>query len=586
VAELAAIGIGPHDRWQKPLSPGEMVRLGRAPRRGFKVPWDKQISREHAELTWNDGSLFVKCLDTARNSIYYIDQPTKEFSIRSGDAFRIGGTWFVLSEPVDRTVGFEMLEERAFDRDELNQIAFSNPTRVLDLTARLPELIAKSRTDEDFAMGLAALLLGALPRVQVAAVVFYADLASVESSQPTMIRWESRSKLADHFQPSRKMIANALIQGKSLLQIWTAGGSFNSKFTQTWNLDWAICTPIASDACRGWCLYLCGESSEGITADDLKGDLKFVEMMAQFIGSIRKVRQLEQLHANMSQFFSANVLETLTAESADVLLKPRESDITVIFCDVRGFSKMTEKSNSDLFFLLGRVIEALSVMTRGIVKYDGIIADFQGDAALGFWGWPVTLVDGPIPACQAALAIQSWFSEASVTRNHPLTDFRVGIGIAHGRAIAGRIGSDEQAKIGVFGPPVNLGSRLEELTKHLQVPILIDESTAELVRSSMPSAEGRCRRLGQFRPYGLETSLIVSELLPPAEQYPAVCDQHILDFEAAVESLIAGDWRRAIELMTGLPETDGPRRFLLNYMAQHGNAPPENWDGVIPLSQK
>jgi adenylate cyclase len=280
------------------------------------------------------------------------------------------------------------------------------------------------------------------------------------------------------------------------------------------------------------------------------------------------------------------VLETLTAESAHVLLKPRESDITVIFCDVRGFSKMTERPNSDLYYLLGRVIEALSVMTRGIVKYDGIISDFQGDAALGFWGWPVALVDGPIPACQAALAIQSWFTEASLTPNHPLTSFRVGIGIAHGRAIAGRIGSDEQAKIGVFGPPVNLGSRLEGLTKLLQVPILIDEATAEYVRNSMPPAEGRTRRLARLRPHGMETSLTVSELLPPVELFPAISDQQIREFETAVEFMISGDWPRAIELLQQFPETDGPRKFLLNFMAQHENRPPENWDGVIPLSQK
>lgn len=586
MAELAAIGTGPHDRWQKPLLPGEIVRLGRAPRQGLKVPWDMLISREHAELTWSDGQLTVKCLDTARNPIYLNEEPTREFSIRPGGTFRIGETRFVVSEPVERAGGIEMLEERAFGRNELKQIAFGDPNRKLDLTARLPDLIANSRNDEDFAMGLASLLLEALPRVQVAAVVYYADLSSVDSGQPTMMRWDSRKEISDRFQPSRKMISTALMQGKSLLQIWTAGGSFNAKFTRFSNLDWAICTPIANDACRGWCLYLSGESSEGITADDLKGDLKFIEMMAQFIGSIRHVRQLEKMHANMSQFFSANVLETLTTESAHVLLKPRESDITVIFCDVRGFSKMTEKSSTDLFFLLGRVIEALSVMTRGIVKYDGIIADFQGDAALGFWGWPVSLVDGPIPACQAALAIQSWFSEASLTPNHPLTDFRVGIGIAHGRGIAGRIGSDEQAKIGVFGPPVNLGSRLEGLTKQLRVPILMDEATAEYVRNSMPAGEGRCRRLGRLRPYGLETSLIVSELLPPENQYPAISDQNIRDFEAAVDALIAGDWPQAIERLNRVPETDGPRQFLMNFMALHGKHPPQNWDGVIALAQK
>jgi adenylate cyclase len=544
------------------------------------------ISREHAELTFSNSKLLVKCLETARNPIYYNDAPAKEFTVNPGGTFRIGETQFVFSVPVERSSEIALVEEHAFAMQDLQNFPFADPVRQLDLTSQLPELIATSKDDEDFALKLASLLLDALPRVQIAAVVYYADQASLDAGRPTMMRWDSRIQYSDRFQPSRKMIASALRQSKSLLHIWTAAGNFNAGFTRPSDLDWAICTPIVNEACRGWCLYLSGESTENITGEDLKGDLKFVGMMAQFIGAIRQVRQLEKTQANMSQFFSANVLETLTTESANVLLKPRESDITVIFCDVRGFSKMTESLNSDLFAMLNRVIEALSVMTRGIVKYDGVISDFQGDAAMGFWGWPVALVDGPIPACQAALAIQHWFKEASVTPNHPLTDFYVGIGVAHGRAIAGRIGSTEQAKIGVFGPPVNLGSRLEGMTKQWRVPILIDEATADYVRGSMPLSEGRTRRLGRVLPAGLSTPLMISQLLPPASQYPTISDQQIREFEVAVDAVISGNWAVAIAILQSFLETDGPRNFLLSFMAEHGNHPPESWDGVIALTQK
>jgi adenylate cyclase len=236
--------------------------------------------------------------------------------------------------------------------------------------------------------------------------------------------------------------------------------------------------------------------------------------------------------------------------------------------------------------LLDKVIEALGAMTRQIVKYDGIISDFQGDAVLGFWGWPMALVDGPLPACQAALAVQAFFSQAALTPEHSLAGFRIGIGIGHGRAVAGRIGSDEQVKIGVFGPPVNLGARLESLTKQLRVSILIDEPTADMVRSSMPRSEGRCRRLGRVRPYGMSTSLMVSELLPPVEQFPAVSDGQIADFETAVEAVGRGDWPRAREILKSLPDGDGPREFLLRFLEGHRNALPADWDGVIPLAEK
>ncbi len=217
-------------------------------------------------------------------------------------------------------------------------------------------------------------------------------MQDVESGQPSLIRWDSRELYDERFRPSRRMTARALTEKKSLLQIWSHEEEFNAPIHPVFP-NW-----ISRSACRSpttpfpaGAMHSSGESSEEITSNDLKGDLKFMVLMAQFIDSVRQVRRLEKSQANLSQFFSAHVLETLTDESAEILLKPKESDITVIFCDVRGFSKMTERANDDLLPLLDRVIEALSAMTRQIVKYDGIISDFQGDAALGFWGWPVAL---------------------------------------------------------------------------------------------------------------------------------------------------------------------------------------------------
>ena len=99
----------------------------------------------------------------------------------------------------------------------------------------------------------------------------------------------------------------------------------------------------------------------------------------------------------------------------------------------------------------------------------------------------------------------------------PRAGFQVCIGIAHGQAIAGKIGTNEQVKVGVFGPVVNMGARLEGMTRQLRVPILIDEVTANVVRQSMPPDKGRCRHLGRVRPYGMDVPLMVSELLPPED---------------------------------------------------------------------
>src|SRR5262249_17338189 len=152
---------------------------------------------------------------------------------------------------------------------------------------------------------------------------------------------------------------------------------------------------------------------------------------------------------------------------------------TILFCDLRGSCKIADDAQDNLAGLWDRISTALSIMTGSIIERDGVIGDFQGDAAMGFWGWPLKTADQIERAARAALSIRKQFAEASAKGNNPLAGFHCGIGIAHGRAYAGQLGTSDQAKVGVYGPRVNLASRLESLTKTFQVPILIDDQVAQ-----------------------------------------------------------------------------------------------------------
>jgi adenylate cyclase len=279
------------------------------------------------------------------------------------------------------------------------------------------------------------------------------------------------------------------------------------------------------------------------------------------------------------------VLDTLIGKDSAHELATKEAEVTVLFCDLRGFSREAEHSRDDLLGLLDRVSEALGVMTHHILERGGVIGDFQGDAAMGFWGWPIASPDARRDACLAALAICREFQRAANQPGHTLAEFRVGIGIAHGPAVAGKIGTAHQAKVTVFGPVVNLASRLEGMTKQLRVPILLDEATAEYVRQ-LPPEVARCRRLGRVLPYGMETPLMVSELLPPAQQDPILTDQNLADYEAAIDALLEGRWSEAIELLHTLPAKDRAKDFLTIFIAQHNYEPPSGWNGAIPMPNK
>ncbi|MGW8258446.1 MAG: adenylate/guanylate cyclase domain-containing protein, partial [Thermoguttaceae bacterium] len=208
----------------------------------------------------------------------------------------------------------------------------------------------------------------------------------------------------------------------------------------------------------------------------------------------------------------------------------------------------------------------------------GVVGDFQGDAAMGFWGWPLAQPDAVERTCRAALAIRAEFES--------MTRFHAGIGVATGKAVAGKIGTIDQVKVTVFGPVVNLASRLEGMTKIFRAPILLDQTTSEIVRREVPRDIARVRRLAVVKPYGLESPLEVSELLPPTAQYPLISDEHLGYYEMALQKFLARNWTAAFELLHRIPAEDEVKDFLTVYIAEHNRRAPPDWDGVIPLGKK
>jgi adenylate cyclase len=294
---------------------------------------------------------------------------------------------------------------------------------------------------------------------------------------------------------------------------------------------------------------------------------------------------LQARQAGLSQFFSPVVLDVLAAEDPDVILAPRETQVTVLFCDLRGFSRASEQAADDLMGLLHRVAQVLGVTTRHIFESGGVVGDFQGDATMGFWGWPLAQPDAVERACRAALAIRMELERAAKSPGD-LADFRMGLGIATGRAVAGKLGTADQVKVTVFGPVVNLASRLEGMTKILRAPILLDQTTADRMRKTLPPQFGRCRRLAVVAPAGMETAVEVSELVPPFSEDPTLSDADLATYEAALAEFQAGRWPRAFELLHRVPAADRAKDFLTGYIVQHHRAPPAGWDGVIRLESK
>lgn len=605
---LVVVGKESGQRLKYEITSGAPVRIGRAPKDGIPVPWDLMISREYADLVWIDNRLHVACLDTARNPVFRDGRPYRDLKVSYNEEFQIGNTNFHLeidtaqrnaqTEDVDETP----FESRSFRAADLDSIRYDDTSLRLELLEQVPHIIESAGSDADFASDMAELLLKAIPKATaIAAVQIEISLAADTVSDVPVpksgqlpandtqamnivealrtVRVATRDD-ALRFSPSRRLINSALQAGEATAYVWGNNPDAGLDFTISADMDWAFCCPIPGESSEGWCLYVAGAADPGFKSDQLQGDIKYTTLAARLIGSVRQLKSVQACNSQLSRFFSPSVVSTLQGAKSP---EPVEGNISILFCDVRGFSRLSESSQENLQNLLGRINAALEVMTQGILAHRGAIADFQGDAALGFWGWPNPIVDGPIRAARAALQIRDEVDKASREVDGPLEGFRVGIGLSHGWAIAGTIGTAEQSHLTVLGHVVNLGSRLEGLTKKFKVSILMDVATAQFVRQHLPEAEGVVRKLARVRPAGMDSSVTVFELIPTSELDRS--EEQLAAHEKAVDAFIGGDWKRAAELLEAQPD-DETRQLILGYMQEHAHQPPADWDGAIRFDSK
>ncbi|MFO0871668.1 MAG: adenylate/guanylate cyclase domain-containing protein, partial [Pirellulales bacterium] len=563
----------------------------------WSVSWDPHISRQHARLICRGERVDVQLLPGARNPLFHRGRAVTSCTLRGGESFVIGSTTFTFEHSaIDFAPGgAQPVERRAFDSHALRSQRFVYTSERLDMLTRLPELLADVVSEDDWVVQLVSLVLAGVPRADAAALV-----VTDESGHGVTLRhWDRRGPATpEHvFAPRAALIHQATASRATVLHAWNAEGG-----------AWAYCTPLPGQASRGWALYVAGESSGGAATERprpdsspatapsldstvpaahaalLEDDVKFTELLAATAGRLRDTQRLLRRQAGLRPFFSPVVLEALGERDPDEVLAPREIAAAVLFCDLRGFSRAAERQAHDLHGLLRRVSDALGAMTRHILATGGVIGDFHGDAAMGFWGWPLPQPDAAERACRAALAIRGEFAAAAQRPDHPLAGFQVGLGLATGSAVAGKIGSSDQVKVTAFGPVVNRAARLETLTKRLGAPILLDGPTARAAADTLPSTVARVRRIVPIRPRGFASVVDVCELIDvtdPAAACPSSLQQQ--HWEQIITAFLTGDWPRASALLAELTPHDRVARFLQSYLRERDSRPPLDWTGSIDV---
>jgi adenylate cyclase len=530
-------------------------------------------------------------MPSASNPIFFNNVPADQFSVHHGESFRIGNTLFTLHDedaPIEISVAAK----------EVRNVRFENADKRIEALAALPEIIRQSPDDARLEHQVVQALMEGILHAEGAAVVRLLPETTEEDIKLAVCASGRRGQPAGEVRPSRRLVFEAVRRRSITIHVWQSEGSklvADSRFSLSDpGTDWAMCVPMLDEASTGYGLYVIGRLPRDLkTADsvqrdnELKSDLRFAQLTADIFGSLRQVHDLQRRHSLLLRFLSPRVARVLMTEpnkSVEELLEAKPTDVTVLFCDLRGSCRIAEEGADDLPRLWESVSEALQIMTDAIIANDGVIGDFQGDAAMGFWGWPLPTDDQIELAARAALQIRKHFAMSAVKKTSTLADFACGLGVAHGPAIAGRLGTIDQFKVGVFGPTVNLAARLESMTKQFEVPILVDEAVAAHVIAHKQSGWARVRRVATVKPVGMNSSVLIHELLPPVGP-DSMPEQRRLDYESAYDAFMIKRWNDAKNKLKFMTQ-DGPSNFLQQFMDKHPSGPPADWTGVIPLEKK
>ncbi len=609
--ELIAEGSEVGARWRRRI-PEREIFVGRATET-YRVPWDSQISRVHISLCLAGDKVRIQKLKSSSNPVFYDGKAEDCFELGAGEHFVIGKTQFTIAVEEEAFGSLDVpdpISQKTFTADYLRKVSFRDVDRRIDVLSRLPTVIATASDNENLLIQIVNTLMQGIASASTVGLVRIRDLAADPAFDPVIevdetqrlsdsdieiMQWDRRDPSSGGFQPSETLVKQALESNESVLHIWSHGKGEKSQYTIDYENDWAFVSPISSAATPGWGVYVAGKergdrdsSLSSVSQElDFQGDLKFCELVGSSLRNLLLVKKLERQEASLRTFFSPVVMKAISVLDSEQVLQPRECDLSVLFCDLRGFSKTSEQLSDDLLELLARVSEALGITTSNILDFGGVIGDFHGDSAMGFWGWPIppkSSGQNAVSAVKAAISIHSHVDNHA--RLGEMADdfgFQFGIGIASGESVAGKIGTRDQVKVTAFGPVVNLASRLEGMTKWLNSKILIDAATLEALKGDDDfSKEISVRCMGNFKPFGMEGAFDVFQVCAASE----LADEDLVHSENLLELFRAGEWMRLQTELDILDSEDSMRLFLEKFLRQSQGKPPKDWRGTIEMQTK
>ena len=284
-------------------------------------------------------------------------------------------------------------------------------------------------------------------------------------------------------------------------------------------------------------------------------------------------RGKRELAGLFGSYVPPKLVEEMSRDPRAYNMEGRSEELTVMFADVRGFTTISESLKpKDLSEYINEYLTAMSLI---IQNYRGTLDKYIGDAIMAFWGAPVAEARHAQLAVETALAMQgevAKLNEKFQARSWP--DMQIGVGVSTGMMSVGDMGSKIRLAYTVMGDAVNLGSRLEGVTKAYGVGIIVSEVTRKAVSAIVFRELDRIRVKGKDEPIGI---------------FAAKLDELKL-WHQALKAYRAQQWDQAeLQLFNLQRLAPGVKLYGIfnERIARYRQSPPpEDWGGVMNFTEK
>ena len=314
-----------------------------------------------------------------------------------------------------------------------------------------------------------------------------------------------------------------------------------------------------------------------------------------FANYLRDANEKKQIRGAFSQYLSPALVEQLAEDPDKLVLGGETKKMTFLFCDVRGFTTISEAFKSDPQGLTKLINRFLTPLTNEIIKKNGTIDKYMGDCIMAFWNAPINVSEHEKISCEAALNMHNALRELNELREkeakeqqNEFLELKIGIGLNTGGCVVGNMGSDQRFDYSVLGDAVNLASRLEGQSKGYGVKTVIGQETNQAVKEThatlqldMVAVKGKKEAVSIYCLLGDSTFKESDEYKNLEQKHKKILDHYFNQRWQEAQKEISDAKSLCKNLMSDYYEMMSKR---INEFKK--SPPPFDWDGVFIATSK